>query len=292
MNEPTDTKAGLPIIDTHLHLWDTNNLPYTWLQNIPQLNQPHRLKDYNAATEGLDIRRMVFVQCEVDQQHYQQEAAWVSTLAQQDPRIAGLVPWAPLEKGEAARDELEQLLQANPLTKGIRRIIEFEPDPQFCLKDGFVRGVRMLADFGLSFDLCVQQQQLANAIELVRRCPNVRFILDHIGKPDIKDGTLDPWRRHIRELSQMDHVWCKISGLVNEADWTHWTADDLQPYLDYVFECFGAGRTMFGGDWPVVTLASDYRRWVRTLDEATRGFSADERRRLFHDNAVTCYRLS
>ncbi len=280
----------VPMVDAHLHVWDNQRLSYPWLTDVPRLNQPYLLQDYQEACGKLQIERMVFVQAECDFSQYQQEADWVTSLAQQDPRIEGIVAWAPLEKGESVRDEL-QVLAENPLIKGIRRIIQFEPDPQFCLRHDFIEGVRALPDFGLSFDICVKHHQLDNTIEFVRQCPEVQFILDHIGKPDIKDQLLDPWRTQLKTLSAMPNVWCKMSGLVTEADHDHWTKEQLKPYIDHVLECFGVERVMYGGDWPVACLATEYSRWVQTLAWATQDFSEEDLRRLFHDNAVAFYRL-
>lgn len=279
------------LIDTHLHLWDPGYLRYSWLDNIPLLNKPYLLEDYNRHCDGVQVEKMVFLQCEVDPPYYQQEAAWITSLAAQDSRIAGMVPWAPLEKGDAVRPELETLLAANPLVKGIRRIIQFEPDLDFCLRPDFVRGVQLLADYGLSFDICISHIQLANTIKLVAECPNVPFILDHIGKPDIKGGVLEPWQTELRTLAAFPNVWCKMSGLVTEADHQAWTGADLQPYIDHVLDCFGFERVLFGGDWPVAYQATLYPRWVETLQAAVSGCSTGELRQLFRDNAVAFYRL-
>jgi L-fuconolactonase len=175
--------------------------------------------------------------------------------------------------------------------KGVRRLIQSEADVEFCLQPGFVCGVKLLGRHELSFDLCLNHRQLANTIKLVRRCPGVRFVLDHIAKPDIKAGLLDPWRAELRELSRMENVWCKLSGLVTEADHAKWKSADLKPYIEHVVECFGFDRVMFGGDWPVSTLASDYPRWVTTLDEALSGSSPDELHRLYVRNAEAFYRV-
>ncbi len=279
-----------PIVDTHLHLWDPSHLRYPWLDEIPMLNQPHLLADYARATGSVQVEKMVFLQCEADFSQFMDEAAWVTALAKEEPRIAGLVPWAPLEKGDAARDALEELA-ANSLVKGIRRIIQFEADPAFCLRPDFVRGVQALADYGLSFDICIDHTQLANTIQLVAQSPNVQFILDHIGKPDIKAQLLDPWRQEIEELAALPNVWCKISGLVTEADHANWSRADLKPYIDHVIAAFGFDRVLYGGDWPVSTQATTYPRWVETLAWAVGDASATERRKLFHDNAIAFYRL-
>jgi L-fuconolactonase len=281
---------GFPIIDTHLHLWDPGYLRYPWLDSIPLLNKPYQLDDYNRQCGPVQVEQMVFLQCEADFAQFRAEAAWVTSLAQQDPRLTGIVPWAPLEKGDAARPALEQFT-ANPLIKGVRRIIQFEPDLEFCLRPEFVRGVQALADYGLSFDICIFHPQLANTIKLVAQCPNVSFILDHIGKPDIKQQVLDPWRQEIKTLAGFPNVWCKISGLVTEADHQQWTKEDLKPYIDQVIDAFGFDRVMYGGDWPVAYQATLYPRWVETLTWAVEGSSELELRQLFRENARAFYRL-
>ena len=149
----------------------------------------------------------------------------------------------------------------------------------------------MLKDYGLSFDICISHAQMSNTVRLVRQCPEVTFILDHIGKPDIKGRLLDPWRAEIRTLSEMPNVWCKVSGLVTEADHKSWTKEDLRPYIDHVTACFGFDRAVYGGDWPVAYQATEYPRWVETLAWAVAGASEAERRKLFRDNAIAFYRL-
>jgi len=281
---------AFPIVDTHLHIWDLSRLRYPWLAGVPLLNKSHLIEDYRRACGPVQVAKMVFLQCECDFAQFQEEADWVTEVAAQDPRIRGIVPWAPLEEGDAAEADLARLA-SNPLIKGIRRIIQFEADPEFCLRPDFVRGVQLLPRHGLSFDLCINHKQLANTLKLVRQCPNVRFIMDHIAKPDIKAGRLDPWRAEMRELARCPHVWCKLSGLATEADFAKWTAADLRPYIDHVLDCFGFDRVIFGGDWPVSTQATDYPRWVRTVDEALAGASPDELHRLYVRNAEAFYRV-
>jgi L-fuconolactonase len=238
----------------------------------------------------VQVEKMVFLQCEADFAQFREEAAWVTSLAQQDPRIAGIVPWAPLEKGDAARPELEKFAE-NKLIKGVRRIIQFEPDIEFCLRPDFVQGVQALPEYGFSFDICISHIQLANTVKLVAQCPDVQFILDHIGKPDIKHQVFEPWRTEITTLASLPNVWCKISGLVTEADHQRWTQEDLKPYIGHVIDSFGFDRVMYGGDWPVAYQATTYPRWVETLEWAVQGCSEHDLRRLFRDNASKFYRL-
>ena len=279
-----------PIVDTHLHVWDTELLRYSWLDDIPLLNKPYLLRDYDQACGAVAVERMVFLQAEVDSHLFMQEAEWVNSLAEADSRLQGIVPWAPLEKGAAVEPVLEQLA-AIPRVKGVRRIVQFEPDIEFCLRPGFVRGVQLLPKFNLSCDICIFHHQMANTIKMVAQCPDVQFVLDHIGKPDIKNGLLDPWRAEIKTLAEFPNVWCKMSGLVTEADHEHWTKEQLKPYIDHVLECFGFDRVMYGGDWPVAYQATEYPRWVETLAWAVEGCSDDELKKLFRDNAMAFYRL-
>jgi L-fuconolactonase len=281
---------NFPIVDTHLHIWDLKRLRYPWLASVPMLNKNHLIEDYQQACGPVQVAKMVFLQCECDPAQFQAEADWVTEVSRLDPRIRGIVPWAPLEKGDAAEADLARLA-ANPLIKGIRRIIQFEADQEFCLRPDFVRGVQLLPRHGLSFDLCINHKQLANTLKLVRQCPNVKFIMDHIAKPDIKAGLLDPWRAEMRELAKSPNVWCKLSGLVTEADFQKWTAADLRPYIDHVLDCFGFDRVIFGGDWPVSTQATDYPRWVNTVDDALKGASPDELHKLYVRNAEAFYRV-
>lgn len=278
-----------PIVDTHVHLWDPTYLSYPWLQNIPKLNKPYLLEDFKQATGSVQVDKIVFLQCECDFSQFMAEADWVTDLAAQDPRIEGIVPWAPLEKGEAARPDLDKLAE-NRLIKGVRRLLQSEP-VDFCLQPSFIEGVQALADFNLSFDICIYHRHLANVIQLVRQCPDVNFILDHIGKPDIKNQLFEPWRTELKTLAQFPNVWCKVSGLVTEADPQNWTKEDLKPYIDHVVNCFGFDRVIYGSDWPVATLASEYPRWVETLLWAVEGCSEAELRKLFRENAIKFYKL-
>lgn len=283
---------NFPIVDTHLHLWDPGKLHYPWLSRVPLLNQPYLLDQYRAACADVQVEQMVFLQCECAPAQYRQEAEWVTGLARADARIRGIVPWAPLEKGAAVGPELAELA-ANPLIKGIRRIIQFEPDLAFCLRPAFIEGVRLLADFNLHFEICIKgDEQFRNVLKLVEQCPRTRFILNHIGKPFIKERVLEPWATMLKELAARPDTVCKMSGLVTEADHARWQADDLRPYVDHVMACFGFERTLFGGDWPVAIQATAYPRWVQMLEAALAGATETQLKRVFRDNAVAFYRLS
>ena len=281
---------SFPILDAHVHLWDPTRFHYPWLDGIPALRRPFLPADYTAACGPVTVDAMVFMQCETAFAQALDEARWVSALAKEEPRLRAIIPWAPLEQGEDSRAHLEALAGL-PLVKGVRRLIQSETDPEFCLQPGFVKGVQTLARFGFTFDLCISHRQLANTIKLVRQCPAVTFILDHIGKPDIKNRRREPWEQELRELARLPNVACKLSGLVTEADVAQWTPQDLKPYIDHVLTCFGFDRVLFGGDWPVVTLASPSPRWVSARDWAIAGCAAEDQKKLFYRNAIRLYRI-
>jgi L-fuconolactonase len=278
------------IVDTHVHLWDPRVLRYPWLDDNRMLNRPFLLDDYKAATAALTIEAMVFVQCEADFSSFDAEADWVATLAAMEPRIKGLVAWAPLEKGASVLEDLARL-KRHSILRGIRRIIQFEPDLNFCLRDDFVAGLRTLAAFDLSFDICVDHRHMGNVVKLVERVPEVRMVLDHIGKPAIKDGSMHPWIDHLRELANFPNVFCKISGVATEADHQRWAGDELKRYAGAAIDAFGFDRIMFGGDWPVSIQAIEFHRWVEIVDELLTGVSQNEQRKFWRDNATRFYRI-
>ncbi|MDP9351545.1 MAG: amidohydrolase family protein [Chloroflexota bacterium] len=280
-----------PIVDAHLHLWDPDRFRMSWLDGNPLLDQRYDLAEYREHSAGVGVEAMVYLQVEVEPPYALLEAQWAVKWAMEDPRIQGIVPWAPLEYGERAGTFLEALLAISPQIKGVRRIIQGESDVEFCLRPDFIRGVQMLPKYGLSFDICIYHYQLASTIEMVRRCPDTSFILDHIGKPNIKERVLDPWREQIRELASFPNVYCKVSGLVTEAHHEDWTLDDLAPYVAHVMDAFGEDRVVFGGDWPVLLQAATYPHWVEALDALSAQLSPQARRKLWAENARRFYRL-
>jgi L-fuconolactonase len=279
-----------PVIDTHLHLWDPGLIRYPWLDQNALLNRPYLLNDYRAATQSVPIESMVFVQCEADFAAFEAEAAWVADLARSEPRIKGLVAWAPLEKGGAVRADLERL-RRHSILRGIRRIIQFEPDLDFCLRPAFIEGVRALKEFDLSFDICIDHRHMGNILKFVECIPEVPMVLDHIGKPAIKDGMMNPWASQIRELAHFPNVTCKVSGVATEADHKYWKPGEIEPYIDVAIDAFGFDRIMFGGDWPVAIQAIEYRHWIEILDKKMIGVGAIERRKFWRDNAARFYRV-
>lgn len=282
---------NFPIVDAHVHLWDPDRFRIPWIDGNAVLDRRYLLEEYREHTAGIEVAAMVYLQVEVAPAYSLLEAQFVAGLAREDPRIQAIVAWAPLEDGHRARSYLDALVAVSPLVKGVRRIVQGESDPRFCLRPDFVAGTRLLAEYGLSCDICIFHYQLAATIELVRQCPEVSFILDHLGKPAIKDHLLEPWRAELAELAELPNVICKVSGAVTEADHLGWQIADLAPYVAHALAVFGEDRVAFGGDWPVATQAAAYPQWVAALDELTAGLSDTAKHKLWAENARRFYRI-
>jgi len=271
------TSAIPAIVDSHVHLWDPRTFRMPWLDRDAVLGHPFGPTEFAQASTGLNIEAIVYVQVDTTPAYGLLEARWA---AERNP--AAIVAWAPLEDGAVARTYLDALLET-PRVRGVRRLIQSEQDPDFPMR--LVEGLHILPEYGLSFDICIRHDQLARSIDMVRQCPRTDFILDHMAKPPIKAQQLDPWRAQISELASLPNVVCKVSGIVTEADHQRWTPRDLDPYVTHVLNAFGEDRVLFGGDWPVVTQAAGYGRWVVTLAS----FSTSPK--LWRDNARRVYRL-
>ncbi len=279
-----------PIIDAHVHLLDTKRFGYAWAAGVPALQRDFSPDDLMACAAPAQIEAFVFAEVDVDDPQYMGEARWVDALARTEKRLKGAVAALPLERGAAIEADMAELA-ALPVARGVRRLIQNQPDPGFVLQPKFIEAVKLLPRHNLSFDVCIFHTQMTNTLAFMRLCPQVSFILDHIGKPGIKAGLLDPWRAQLREMARLPNVVCKLSGVTTEAEHNSWTRDQLRPYIDHVIECFGFDRVMYGGDWPVSELAGNYGAWLAALDWATQGCSEAEKRKLFRDTAIRAYRL-
>ncbi|MBE3016284.1 amidohydrolase family protein [Microbispora sp. NEAU-D428] len=279
-------------VDAHHHLWDLSRRPQTWL-NPPEMAPVHRdftLRDYASAAAGTGIGRSVLVQVLADAEETREFLA----LAARSETVAAVVGWADLTRPDLA-DELAALA-ASPggeLLRGIRHLVQGESDPRWLARDDVRRGLRQVAAAGLAYDLLVLPHQLPTAIETVRAVPELTFVLDHLAKPPIASGELEPWAGLIRELAAEPNVTAKLSGLITEAAWDDWDAAALRPYVDVALDAFGPRRLMFGSDWPVCLLAGSLPLWTETVSAllADAGLPAADREAVFRNTATRVYHL-
>ncbi|UJQ94286.1 amidohydrolase family protein [Mariluticola halotolerans] len=287
---------SFPIIDTHLHIWDFDRLNYSAFAGHPLFGKSYQIEDYQRDCGDLEVEAMVFLECYADftpeSGQYLEEIAFVEDSAKRDPRIKGIVPMAPLERGDRVRPLLEEMKAKHPDVKGIRRIVEFDDDPRgLTLSDSFVEGVNLLGDFGYHFEINVNHTQMDIVREFVKRVPDVPLILDHCGKPGIAEGAIDQYRDDVAVLSRHENLWIKLSDLPVEADHQNWTDADLRPYIDATFDAFGFDRTIYAGDYPICLQATTLPRWVDVLDRALAGVPEVDLRKFYRDNANAFYRL-
>jgi L-fuconolactonase len=280
---------SISIIDSHVHFWDPSKLKYDWIESAGALNHPFLLTDYHKATEGIEVDKMVFVECNCQPGSNEEEVKWVQDLAKSDERIQAIVAYADLTEVNNLDHKLKNLA-AYKMVKGIRHNIQFN-EPGFALQPTFIEGVKKVLDLDMHFELCITHDQLVECIELVSALPERLLILNHCGKPGIKDGEIDNWKTNMKQLAQYEHVYCKVSGLFTEADLKNGKREDIIPYTDHVLKCFGNRRIVYGSDWPVCTLAGGYHDWYNFVSEWTSDWSEQEKINFYHENAKQFYRL-
>jgi L-fuconolactonase len=281
-----------PIVDSHVHLYDAKSVAYPWMRGNGVLDTPHDTKVFSAATAPVVVDKIVFVEVDAAPGQSGAELDWVEQAAAADPRIQAMVGNVALERGREIEAEVAALAQ-RPLARGVRRLIQGHIDePGWCLRPGYVDGVRIVAEYGLGCEVCIKHPQLGDVIRLVEMFPHARFVLNHIAKPGIAEGLLEPWKAELRALAAFPNVVCKISGVVTEADHATWTYDQVAPYVAHAIDAFGFERSMFGGDWPVLELAANYPGWVSVVDRVVAGASQADLRNLFRETASRAYRLA
>jgi L-fuconolactonase len=278
----------MPIIDAHHHFWKRGLFDYSWLDEpaLATINRDYLPADLAPLIRAAGVDRTVFVQT----QHNLDETRWALGLADQHECIAGVVGWVDLASLDCERQLLE--FKDHPKFKGVRHITQDEPDVDFIVRDDVIRGLRVLERYGVPFDLLVYLRQLKHAATLARMLPDLPLVLDHLGKPRIKDHSIDDWLLEFRAAAAFPNVVCKLSGMITEADWSAWTADDLKPYVQTALELFGPDRLMFGSDWPVCELAGSYSGVKDALSDALGAISESERAAVFGGTAVRFYGLN
>lgn len=273
-------------IDSHHHLWQYSELEFGWISDQMQpLRRDFLVSDLTAELAAAGVQGTVAVQA----RQSLEETRWLLQCAGECPGIRGVVGWAPLASPDFER-ELEELV-THPRLKGLRHVLQDEPDDRFMLGDGFNRGIEALSGANLVYDILIYERHLPIAAQFVDRHPDQLFVLDHLAKPLIRKQQLDPWRENVRQLASRPNVSCKVSGMVTEADWQRWSIDDLRPYFETALQCFGPERLLAGSDWPVCLLGTSYSRWWQTLAELAGELSTSEQEAILGGNAMRIYRL-
>ena len=289
---PADEPATMPIVDTHQHLWDLARFQLPWLKGAPKLDRSFLMEDYRQATAGLNVVKSVYMEVDVAPSQQAAEADYVLDLIRRGnpPLVAAVISGRPAAEGFAA--SLARY-KDQPAIKGLRRVLHAaDTPPGHCLDRRFIHGIRLLGEMGLSFDLCMRSAELGDAAKLIDACPGTAFIVDHCGNASVRAKDRSGWRADIGRIAERKNVACKVSGIVASAAPGPWTADDLAPIVNHVLDQFGPDRVVFGGDWPVCTLAATYRQWVEALRNIVAARPQAEQKKLFHDNAIRVYRLS
>ena len=274
------------IIDSHQHFWNYNREEFDWINNdMTSIRRSFLPKDLKATLSGTGVEWVVSVQA----RQSLEETDWLLQLASENEFIKGVVGWVPLSDKNIS--EILSRFKNNNLLKGVRHVIQGEPDPQFILKKNFNTGISQLKNYGLVYDILIFGRQLPNTIRFVDQHPDQPFVLDHIAKPEIRLNEIKVWGKDIKELARRENVSCKLSGMVTEANFTTWSEDQLKPYFDVVLEAFGPGRLLFGSDWPVCLVATSYKSWLKLVKKWISKLSNLEQEQILSKNARMVYNL-
>lgn len=276
----------MKIIDTHHHFWKYSAKEYDWIdENMKAIRRDFLPVDLEKELKDAGVSGAVSVQA----RQSLEESDWLVGMAEKNSFLLGVVGWVDLRAKHVEKD-LERLA-AHKKFKGVRHVVQGEPDGNFILGKEFGEGIKKLLPLGLRYDILIFERQLKPSIAFVDQHPKQVFILDHVAKPRIKDRVLTPWRENMLELARRPNVYCKISGMITEADWKRWSAADLAPYLDTAMEAFGPKRLMFGSDWPVMLVAGGYKQWVDLVTKTISRYSESEQERICYKNAEEAYKL-
>lgn len=275
-------------IDSHQHYWHFNVQDYGWMgENMSAIKRNFLPEDLVPELRSIDFDGSIAVQA----RQSLEETNWLLELADLNPNIKGVVGWVDLQSEQA--EEQIATFAKHPKAVGVRHVIHDEEDIDFMLRPAFIRGIKLLEKFGLTYDILIFPKHLKNAIQLVKQCSeNQIFVVDHIAKPLIKDGILSPWKEEIAELAGFPNVYCKVSGMVTEADWDNWKPEDIKPFLDVVFEAFGKDRILIGSDWPVCLVAGKYSEVMKVVLNYISEFDETDKNKIMGDNAVKAYDIT
>ncbi|GAB2489835.1 amidohydrolase family protein [Algoriphagus taiwanensis] len=273
-------------VDSHQHFWEYDPKRQDWItDDMKRIRRNFLPGDLFPLLQDAKIDGCIAVQAEESLR----ETDFLLDLADQHEWILGVVGWADL-----GRDDLEKVLEnytENPHLVGFREVLQSK-DPRYMLREEFIRGIHKLGEKGYTYDLLTFPRHLQSALELIKKCPNQRFVIDHLSKPDIKSGEWKDWKKLISPLAERELVFCKLSGMVTEADWKKWKPEDLFPYLEISLELFGPDRLMFGSDWPVCLVTGEYEQVFRVIEDFTSQLSSSEQDRIWGETALEFYQIS
>lgn len=277
------------IVDAHHHLWDRqmDDFDHSWQEDEghEKICKNFLPSDLEPLIKSAGVDKTVFVQT----QHDTRENDWVLELANQYDWMAGVVGWVDLA-GDQCESQIEKY-KSQPKFVGVRHITQGEPDDDYIVRDDVARGLGLLEKHDVAFDLLFFVKHLKHAQSVGKRFPNLRLVIDHLAKPLIKLGATDGWQENFEAAAKCDNIYCKLSGMVTEADWENWKPADLKPYVETALEAFGPDRCMFGSDWPVSELAASYTEVFDALVECIGGVSDSERAKILGENAMKFYQL-
>jgi len=271
-------------LDAHVHFWRYNDDEYGWIgDEMAAIRRDFLPPDWREVAEPLGFDGLIAVQA---RQTFE-ETRWLLELADEHPAIQGVVGWVDL-RGPALDDQLDILSDHTKLV-GVRHVVQGEPNPRFMLHDDFLRGIARLGHHDLAYDILIVSAQLPAAIEMVGHFPRQRFVVNHIAKPNIASGEMEPWATDLRRLAEHDNVWCKLSGLTTSADWGSWSPGELHAYLDVVLDAFGPERLMIASDWPVCLVTGTYEQVMAVVMAWMHAMPEDRQRGILGENCARAY---
>lgn len=272
-------------IDSHQHYWHFNTADYGWMgENMSVIKRDFLPTDLLPELKSINFDGSVAVQA----RQSLEETNWLLQLADEHPHIKGVVGWLDLQSEQA--EEQIAAFAKHPKAVGVRHVIHDEEDIDFMLRPEFIRGVQLLEKYDMAYDILIFPKHLTNTIEFVKQFSEKQtFVIDHIAKPLIKDGIVSPWKEDIAALAKFPNVYCKVSGMVTEADWNIWTPENIRPYLDVVMEAFGPERILIGSDWPVCLVAGKYSEVMQVVIDYISTFTEKEQALMLGENAAKAY---
>lgn len=276
------------IIDTHNHLWEIGGSHFDWINDeMSVIRRNFYANDLLEILSSNNVGGSILVQAVPELE----ETEWLLDIAEENEFVKGVIGWCDISKGSECGKDIQKLLERSKLLKGIRYMSQDLP-PDHLIDRNFIEGVMEVGRQGLVYELLIKHNQLESAIELVKACPDTTFVVEHIAKPDIKNGNLEKWAQDIKKLADIsDKVNCKISGMVTEADWKNWSKEDFEPYIRTVFEAFGEDRVVFGSDWPVLMVAASYDQVIGLVSDWLDENDSFDKDKFFYDNAMRIYNL-